>query len=71
MPLVRTTLEQELLSIFSNVNREVTPETAAKDLATVIDNYIKTAHVEINIPIPVTTPSGPGSITTPVTGKLK
>lgn len=71
MALIKTTLEAELLNIFTAVEgKEVTPESSARDLATAIDNYIKTALVQVDVPIPVVTPTGPGSISTPVTGRL-
>jgi hypothetical protein len=46
MPLVEKTLEIQLLEFFKNNNK--TPEKAAKELASIITNYIKTATVTVN-----------------------
>lgn len=42
----------------------------ADQLATIIDNHIKTAAVNVNPGIPVATPVGPGSTSGPGTGSL-
>lgn len=66
MALVKATLEAELLSIFSQSN---SAEDAASQLATAIDNYIRSATVTTTVNVLSVTgvTTGPG-ISGPGTG---
>ena len=46
MPLIKPKLIQELTAYFKNNNK--TPEDAAKELANIIDAYIRSALVTVN-----------------------
>lgn len=61
MALVKETLKQALVSVFSKTND---PETAADELATAIDAYIKTATVTTVVTGAVTTGAGAGGSVT-------
>lgn len=56
MALVVSTLEKELLDIFTNARKmtEIDDSVIAKQLAEAIDRYIKTAQVDPGIPVSTT-----------------
>lgn len=61
MPLVKTTLESGILALLQKMKQETDPVKAeqdfAKDLATLIDTYIKTGTVTTTVI--GTSPGGP------------
>jgi hypothetical protein len=71
MALVQATLKSNLTTLFLAMkNAPMSEADFADQLATIIDNHIKTAAVNINPGIPVATPVGPGSTSGPGTGSL-
>jgi hypothetical protein len=71
MPLVQATLKNDLTTLFMAMkNVPMSEADFADQLATIINNHIKTATVTVNPGIPVATPVGPGSTSAPGTGSL-
>lgn len=64
MALVKNTLKEALVAVFSKTND---PSTAAEELATAIDSYIKTATVTTTV---VGTSVSGGAVTGTGTGSL-
>ena len=64
MPLVKSTLESELQSAFTEENWD----DASSAIATAIDKYIKSATVTIVAGIPVATAGSPAAQTGATTG---
>lgn len=76
MALIKEKLEADFLKMFTLIEGQegkVTPESAARDLATVIHNYVSTADVIVNPGQAVSAPppAGTGFTTSQGTGKLK
>jgi hypothetical protein len=71
MALSEASLKSNLSTLFTAMkNAPMSEEEYAARLAAIITAYIKTATVNVNPDIPVTTPSGPGSTSGPGTGSL-
>jgi hypothetical protein len=77
MPLVPSSLEAQLISLFtidssgrSNDGTGPSASEKAAKLTQIIDSYIKTATVTIPAGTPIQTTAGPGTITAPMTGTV-
>jgi hypothetical protein len=75
MALVQATLKTNLLTLFNSMKQnEMSEANFADQLATIINNHIKTAQVTVNAGIPVATTGGPasqtGTTTAPGSGSL-
>lgn len=75
MALVQATLKQNLLNLFNQMKQsEMSEAVFADQLATILNNHIKTAVVTVNAGIPVATAGSAvaqtGSTTAPGTGSL-
>lgn len=65
MPLVKSTLQQSILSLLTDMrNRtEISDSDFADQLATMIDTYIKSATITIAAGVPVATTGSPAAQT--------
>ncbi|MDR0387279.1 MAG: hypothetical protein LBH57_04510 [Treponema sp.] len=71
MALVQAALKTQLATLFNSMKGAPMSEADFADqLASIINNHIKTATVTVNPGIAVATPQGPGSTTAPGTGSL-
>lgn len=76
MPLIKKTLELEIRTLLNQLKTQDDQEASINQfvsgLATAIDNYIKTATVNVvpGIPVQVVVPAGTGTTVGPGTGNL-